>query len=176
MFNLSELTQLIGEDLNKLNNNQKFYKIINESKTHFGFQYEIGLNCDVKPFNPTKTCCAGGLYFTTEEFIHEFCRYGIFISEITIPDDALCCIENNHKIKSNKIVVKDFVLISECKLQTNATFIKKMLQSNSNNLQHIQEQTPEICHAAVSQNGWALQYVKKQTSELCHLFDTFRRN
>ena len=29
------------------------------------------------------------------------------------------------------------------------------------------EQTPEICLAAVQQNGFALQYVKKQTPELC---------
>ena len=30
-----------------------------------------------------------------------------------------------------------------------------------------EKQTPEICMAAVKQNGWALKWVKTQTPELC---------
>ena len=30
-----------------------------------------------------------------------------------------------------------------------------------------EEQTPEICMAAVQQDGWALQWVKTQTPEIC---------
>ena len=31
----------------------------------------------------------------------------------------------------------------------------------------MKEQTPEICLAAVQQNGRALMYVKEQTSDIC---------
>ena len=34
-------------------------------------------------------------------------------------------------------------------------------------LKYVKEQTPEICLAAVKQNGFALKYVKKQTPEIC---------
>lgn len=34
-------------------------------------------------------------------------------------------------------------------------------------LQHVKEQTPEICLAAVKQYGYALQYVNEQTPEIC---------
>ena len=34
-------------------------------------------------------------------------------------------------------------------------------------LQFVEHQTPELCLAAVTQNGWALLFVKQQTSELC---------
>ena len=34
-------------------------------------------------------------------------------------------------------------------------------------LKYVKEQTPEICMAAVQENGWALRYVKEQTPEIC---------
>ena len=34
-------------------------------------------------------------------------------------------------------------------------------------LSHVDVQTPEICLAAVRQNGYASQYVKKQTPKIC---------
>ena len=34
-------------------------------------------------------------------------------------------------------------------------------------LEFIENQTTEICLAAVNQNGWALTFVKKQTLEIC---------
>jgi hypothetical protein len=34
-------------------------------------------------------------------------------------------------------------------------------------LKHVEEQTPEICIAAVSENSFALKYVKEQTPEIC---------
>ena len=39
--------------------------------------------------------------------------------------------------------------------------------SSSNNLQLLKEQAPEICLAAVQQNGWVLKFVKDQTPEIC---------
>ena len=34
-------------------------------------------------------------------------------------------------------------------------------------LEYVKEQTPEICMTAVKQNGYALRYVKEQTTEIC---------
>lgn len=34
-------------------------------------------------------------------------------------------------------------------------------------LRYVKEQTPEICLAAVKQTGYVLQYVKEQTPEIC---------
>jgi len=33
--------------------------------------------------------------------------------------------------------------------------------------QYMENQAPEICMAAVKQNGWNIQYVKDQTPEIC---------
>ena len=35
------------------------------------------------------------------------------------------------------------------------------------NLQYINNQTEEICLAAVKQNGYALEFIKNQTEEIC---------
>jgi hypothetical protein len=34
---------------------------------------------------------------------------------------------------------------------------------------YVKNQTEEICHLAVQQNGYALHYVKNQTEEICKL-------
>lgn len=46
---------------NKLYKETKFYKFLNDDLTHHNFQYKIGLNIDIKPFNPTYLCSNGGL-------------------------------------------------------------------------------------------------------------------
>ena len=47
------------------------------------------------------------------------------------------------------------------------TNLREVKQYGRWNLRFIQEQTPEVCLAAVQQSGWALQFVKVQTPELC---------
>lgn len=41
------------------------------------------------------------------------------------------------------------------------------VRQNGLALQFVKKQTPEICLAAVQQNGLALEFVKEQTSEIC---------
>ena len=41
------------------------------------------------------------------------------------------------------------------------------VKNNGLNLEFVKEQTPELCLAAVEQDGIALKYVKKQTPEIC---------
>ena len=43
----------------------------------------------------------------------------------------------------------------------------KCVNKDPSLLMEVKEQTPEICMAAVKQDGWALQHVKDQTSQIC---------
>ena len=48
---------------------------------------------------------------------------------------------------------------------TNDKYLE-MIRDNWRNLGLIENQTPELCMAAVKQNGYALECVKEQTPEL----------
>ena len=66
----------------------KYYKITNESENHYGFQFRTGLNVDTKPFNPSGDCEPGGIYFAREDIL-TFLSYGVWLREVTIPEDAM---------------------------------------------------------------------------------------
>ena len=67
-----------------------YYKMMKETECHNGLQYCDGLIIDPKEFNNNKhaSCVEGGIYFTTEKYIHKFFCYGRIIRPITIPSDA----------------------------------------------------------------------------------------
>ena len=65
-----------------------YYKVTNKDECHHGFQYKDGLNIDTNEFQPEGSCVKGGLYFTTLEHITYFFDYGIYVREVTIPEDA----------------------------------------------------------------------------------------
>jgi hypothetical protein len=65
-----------------------YLKITNAAENHHGLQYHDGLNIDPVPFAREGTCCRGGIYFTTPEYICKFLYVGIYVREVTIPEDA----------------------------------------------------------------------------------------
>ena len=65
-----------------------YIKITNAKEYHHGLQYQDGLNIDPVPFAKEGSCVPGGIYFTTPEFISYFIDMGIYIREVTIPEDA----------------------------------------------------------------------------------------
>jgi hypothetical protein len=65
-----------------------YLKLTNTTETHFGLQYHDGLNIDPLPFAKEGSCCPGGIYFTTLEWVHRFIRGKEYIREVTIPEDA----------------------------------------------------------------------------------------
>jgi hypothetical protein len=65
-----------------------YLKITNENENHHGLQYHDGLIIDPIPFAKEGSCVTGGIYFTTPEFICEFINMGIYLREVTIPEDA----------------------------------------------------------------------------------------
>jgi hypothetical protein len=65
-----------------------FLKITNQEENHHGLQYHTGLVEDIIPFERKGTCVAGGIYFTTPQYICRFLSFGEWIRELTIPKDA----------------------------------------------------------------------------------------
>ena len=81
-------------------------KFINRNKIHHDFEYQLGLNVDYNKFNPEE-CQQGGLYFTTNNKIWLFARYGYYLCNVAIPDDSQIFIEYN-KLKADKLIIQDF--------------------------------------------------------------------
>ncbi len=65
-----------------------YLKITNAEENHHSLQYHDGLNIDPVPFAKEGSCCAGGIYFTTPEYICNFLHIGRYVREVTIPEDA----------------------------------------------------------------------------------------
>ena len=98
-----------GKEFNKLFPTIQLRKKINDNMIMHGFKYQIGLNIDTRPFYPSGTYKAGGLYCTTEEHINKFSNkeYGNKIWKVTIPDDAQVYIEGPNKLKADRLIINE---------------------------------------------------------------------
>ena len=180
-------TEVSGSVFNELYGETKFYKFLNDSHVHFGFEYVIGLNIDTKVFNPNKECSKGGLYFCDKSQCHiHWRRYGHKLASITIPDDARVYIEKN-KFKADRLIIdeitsfenvpdsfwidilqEDPLVLEMIKTQTDE-MCESAVKRKSLVLRYIKNQTNKICKIAVQIDGYALRYVKNQTEEICRL-------
>jgi len=85
-----------------------YFKITNQDECHHGYQYKTGLNILDKPFESKGSCVSGGLYFTTLVHLHHFYDYGIWLREVTIPEDARMVMDPSaNKWRANKIILGD---------------------------------------------------------------------
>jgi hypothetical protein len=83
-----------------------YLKITNEAEIHNNLQYHDGLVKDILPFEPEGSCVSGGIYFTTPEHICEFLYYGVWIREVTIPEDAQIVQDpEGEKWRADKVVL-----------------------------------------------------------------------
>ena len=85
-----------------------YYKVTNENEIHHGYQYKDGLNVLKEKFNddPWASCVPGGFYFTDYEKLPKFLDYGIWIREITIPEDARVIKDTDgNKWRTDKIIL-----------------------------------------------------------------------
>lgn len=80
-----------------------YFKILDNSLIHYGYTYHEGLNVDPKPFGPTPDC-GGGLFFTDEKHILEFCNYGGKVAEVIIPEGEEV-IQVEEKYKAHRIIL-----------------------------------------------------------------------
>ncbi len=83
-----------------------YLKITNAEEKHHGLQYQDGLNIDPVPFAKEGSCCRGGIYFTTPEYIIDFLHMGIYIREVTIPEDAEMVMDpKGDKWRASKVIL-----------------------------------------------------------------------
>ena len=145
-----------------------YYKILNKDLCHNGFQYKLGLNEDILPFNPSGSCRSGGLYFTDLDNVVKFLSYGCYIAEVSLPDgEEIYKDPEGNKYKARRITIDKYCPTKEWKMWEDKEFCLAAVQQDGRALQYVKEQTPEICLAAVQKNGSALEFVKEQTPEIC---------
>jgi hypothetical protein len=109
-----------------------FYKFISKNMIHHNFEYKLGLNVDIIPFDPNSCCRPGGLYFTTLKYIIDYYEHGSILAEIGIIDDSLIYIDDLQQFKANKFnitklmkneidIIEIFQLAMKngCKMNTN---------------------------------------------------------
>jgi hypothetical protein len=83
-----------------------YLKITNKEENHNSLQYHDGLNIDPIPFAREGSCCPGGIYFTTPEYICNFLHIGIYVREVTIPEDAEMVQDpQGDKWRSSKVIL-----------------------------------------------------------------------
>ena len=97
-----------GTEFNYLTKSMRFVRLTNKKENHNGFQYKTGLNVDHLPFNPSKKCKAGGLYFCDFNDFNKFIKYNdkmcVNMRAVIIPDDAKVYVETG-KYKADKFML-----------------------------------------------------------------------
>ena len=86
-----------------------YFKVMNASENHRGFQYQDGLNVLNEEFddNPLHHYCKGGLYFTDIKHVFQFLNFGIYVREIILPieDPNFKMVVDENKYRANMIVL-----------------------------------------------------------------------
>jgi len=83
-----------------------FFRWMNDGKRHNDFQYVRGLNVDTQKFNPSGSCCRGGLYFSSLPSIRQFggLNSGSF-HLIALPNDEIVYAESLEKFKIHSFIL-----------------------------------------------------------------------
>lgn len=168
----------------------RLYKVLNFNLTHYGFRYKIGLNVLNDPFISFGNCESGGLYVTWQP--EYYLLYGVWISEVTLPDDAQVWTMPN-KIKVDKLILSPPKLIGAYNLNWQLALTEKTVHfgqifdfwqtdelcllavnRDAYNLAYVCNQTEEICLAAVEQEWPVISFVRNQTLDVC--FAAYKQN
>ena len=136
-----------------------FYKILREDLIHHEYKYKLGVNEDIKEFNPKGECESGGLYFVELNRISNWIEYGTKIATIKLDPEEEVWIENR-KFKSHKFTIT-FIQTIEDFLIKNKYDMFEAVKQNGLALRYVKEQTNEICLEAVKQDEDAKVYVKE---------------
>jgi hypothetical protein len=118
-----------------------YLKITDLEENHHGLQYHDGLVEDIIPFIREGSCVPGGIYFTVPEHICKFLGFGIWIREVTIPEDAEMVKDpQGDKWRANKVILgerKDLSkvetwrwLVEECKVDIHSYYTVASVQIN----------------------------------------------
>lgn len=141
--NLAHMTLCTPDDIAHLG---PFYKLTNEEERHGDMQYSTGVHTDCLPFNPSGGCQPGGLYFfARHQLIHVGQHCGMdmhWIRPVTFTAKSQIWQERN-KFKTNELVLGE-----RERFWLPADLCLAAVQQDSDALQYVREQTPEIYRAA----------------------------
>jgi len=142
----------------------RYYKLLREELVHNGFTYKEGLNVLAEPFKG-----ASGLHFSEEKDIFHWLDrlYGDDIEWIAAvqlcPDSRV--VYGKNECKTDKFILGPIRSISDFVNDPRNT--ETVVKLCGEMLRYVEEQTPELCLAAIQENPNALRFVKEQTPELC---------
>lgn len=111
---------------------ERYFKVLNEQECHHGLQYTTGLNTDPIPLYAglsgkdaaQSECSPGGMYFTKAKNILLFCSYGVWVREVTLPD--------NQKVHTEPFKLKaDKIILGERMPLTNSATIAKLIEAGA---------------------------------------------
>lgn len=134
----------------------KYYKVLRGDLIHYKFKYQVGLNIDKVPFNPTGACNPGGLYYTDLDNIHRFLNDGEYVAEV----------EPRGQVYADADLIKDD--LGKCDLVNGRIFKWKTDRLFIVSLTPIGtwiSNRPEIKLKALKYSGWCLRFIKSPTYE-----------
>jgi hypothetical protein len=159
----NENTQLVGKQVNELNDNKQFYMIVNK---YIGNSYHEGENIYPMKIYPSNKHDRNGFKIKDFDSYFKSDVSNSYICECDILDDSICYIEKN-EIETNKIFIKSITDIEKSSIWYDIDVCLKIVTQNAIHLKHVKKQTEEMCLIAVRQNNLMLEYVMNQTEEIC---------
>lgn len=150
------------EFIKKVGTSGPFYKILRNDNlsihnTYKSPNYQVG-----QMKFAIKSCVFGTLHQIKNTF-----GMGNKIALLEINDDAICKFHHDGEWLADSITIKSIITIPEflnnC---TDKNFVNEIIAKYPEYL-YFMNQTPELCHFAITTNGLALKYIKMKTPELC---------
>lgn len=79
-------------------------KVVTENLNMRGFQYKLGMNEDIQPLVPRRSCRAG-LHFAEMKDICNFLNYGTKLAIVSVPDEEPVYVDDG-KFRSHKLIIE----------------------------------------------------------------------
>ena len=152
---------LSGAEFNKQYHGTGFYKFLYNNLKIYNTTYNIELNVDVIPFNPTDNFTKGMCFYEKTKYPEYSSKYGNMIAIIEIPDDSIIYIKNN-EFKADRFIITKIIDISDMPYD----FLLNMLKCDGLGIKYVKNKTNLICEIAVGQNGHALEYITNKTDKV----------
>lgn len=151
----------------KYGTNTRFYKLTNEQEIHNNLEYKTGVNIDILPFNPSKSCRPGGMYFFSEPNLFRFMRYvsqPYYMREVTF-DELSLIYEDDDNFKTNRFILGERVNWREY-FNSDPSLMYEAVKYNPCSITYVDEQTEKLCLMAVSKDAFSIQYIKNPSLEV----------